>query len=104
MDTTHQATTLTVQVGVYLLLEGSLVKVSRSNTNTESDCLLLGISGNILENGDGRVDSTTLTEKSSDGSARSLGSDENDIDVGWDINLGLVLENWGETMGEVESL
>jgi hypothetical protein len=104
VDTTHQATTLTVQVGVNLLLEGGLVQVSTSNTDTESNCLLLGVSGDILEDGNGGVDSTTLTEKSSDGSAGSLGSDEDDINILWDIDLGLVLEDRGETVGEVEGL
>lgn len=104
VDTTHQATTLTVQVGVNLLLEGGLVEVSRSNTDTESDSLLLCLTGNILENGDGRVDTTTLTEESSDGTSRSLWCNEDDINVSWDIDLGLVLEDWGETVGEVKSL
>lgn len=104
MNTTHQATTLTVQIGVNLLLEGGLVEVSRSNTNTESDGLLLCLSGNILEDGDGGVDTTTLTEESSDGTSRSLWCNEDDINVSWDIDLGLVLEDWGETVGEVESL
>jgi hypothetical protein len=57
-----------------------------------------------LEDGNGRVDTTTLLEESSDSSAGSLRSDKDDIYVSWDIDLGLVLEDWGETMGEVESL
>lgn len=34
-----------------------------------------------LEDGDRGVDSTTLLEESADGAARSLGGDEDDIDV-----------------------
>jgi hypothetical protein len=41
---------------------------------------------------------------SSHSSARSLGRNEDDIDVSWYINLGLVLENRGETVGEIEGL
>jgi len=104
VDTSHQATTLTVQVRVDLLLEGGLVEVTTADTDTESNCLLLGLAGNILEDGDGGVDTTSLTEECSDGTARSLGGNEDDIDVSWDIDLGLVLENWGETVGEVEGL
>lgn len=104
MDTSHQATTLTVQVGVDLLLEGGLVEVTTADTDTESNCLLLGVTGNILEDGNGGVDTTSLAEESSDGTARSLGGNEDDIDVSWDIDLGLVLEDWGETVGEVEGL
>lgn len=104
MDTSHQATTLTVQVGVDLLLESGLVEVTTSDTNTESNCLLLGMSSNILEDGNGGVDTTSLTEEGSDGSARALGGNEDDIDISWDIDLGLVLEDGGETVGEVEGL
>jgi hypothetical protein len=57
-----------------------------------------------LEDSDGGVDTTSLTEESSDGSARALGSNEDDIDVGGNIDLGLVFEDGGETVGEVESL
>jgi hypothetical protein len=104
VNTTHQATTLTVQVGVDLLLESGLVQVSRSNTNTESNRLLLSVTSNILENGDGGVNSTTLTEESANGAARSLGGNKDNIDISWHINLGLVLEDRGETVGEVEGL
>jgi len=104
VDTPHQATTLTVQVGVDLLLECGLVQVSTANSDTESNCLLLGVASDVLEDGDGGVDSTTLAEEGSDGTARALGGNEDDIDVSWNINLGLVLENWGETVGEVEGL
>jgi hypothetical protein len=104
VNATHQATTLTVQVGVNFLLECGLVKVSRSNTNTEGNSLLLCLSSNILVNSDGGVDTTALTEKSSDSTSGSLWCNEDNIDIGWDIDLGLVLENWGETVGEVEGL
>ena len=104
MNATHQATTFTIQVGVNFLLEGGLVQVSTANSDTESNGLLLGVASNVLEDSDGGVDSTTLTEESSNSSARSLGGNEDDIDISWDINLGLVLEDWGETVGEVEGL
>jgi hypothetical protein len=57
-----------------------------------------------LVNGDGGVDTTALTEEGSDSSARSLRGNKDDIDIGWDLNLGKVLEDRGETVGEVESL
>lgn len=104
VDTTHQATTLTVQVGVDLLLEGGLVEVSRANGNTESNGLLLGLAGNILVDGDGGVDTTALTEEGADGTAGALGGDEDDVDVGGNLDLGEVLEDGGETVREVESL
>lgn len=104
MDTSHQATTLTIQVGVDLLLECGLVQVSTSDTNTKSNGSLLCVTSDILEDGDGRVDTTTLAEKGSDGSARSLWCNEDNIDIGRNVNLGLVLEDWGETVREVESL
>lgn len=60
-----------------------------SDGDSESDGLLLGLAGNVLEDGDGRVDSSSLKEEGSDGSAGSLGGDEDDVDVGGGNNTGL---------------
>lgn len=104
MDTAHKAATLAVQVGVNLLLEGSLVHVSGADGNTEGDGLLLGLTGDVLEDGDGGVDTAALTEESADGAAGALGGNEDDVDIGGDFDLGEVLEDGGETVREVESL
>jgi len=104
VNTTHQATTLTVKVRVDLLLESGLVEVTRADGDTESDSLLLGLAGDILVDGNGRVDTTALTEESTDGTARALGSDEDDVDIRRDLDLGLVLEDGGETVREIEGL
>ena len=64
----------------------------------------MGLAGDILEDSNGGIDSTSLTEESSDGSARAFGSNEDDIDIGGNIDLGLVLEDGREPVGEVESL
>lgn len=104
VDTTHKAATLAIQVGVDLLLEGGLIEVSGTDGNAEGNCLLLGLASDILEDGDGGVDTTALTEESADGTAGTLGGDEDDVDVGGDFDLGEVLENGGETVGEVECL
>lgn len=104
VDAAHQAASLSVEIRVDFLLECGLVEVATADSDTEGNGLLFGLAGDILEHGNGRVDATAFTEETSDGSARALGCDENDIDVGGDINLGQVLENGGETVGEVESL
>lgn len=104
VDTTHQATTLTVKVTVDLLLKGGLVHVARSNGHTEGNSLLLSLASHVLEDGDTGVDTTALLEESADGTSRTLWCDEDDIDVGGDLDLGLVLEDGGETVGEVEGL
>lgn len=82
-------TTLSVKVRVDLLLKGGLVKVTGTNGDTKSNSLLLGVTGHILVNGNGRVDTTALKEKSSDSSARTLGSNEDDINVLRGNNVGL---------------
>lgn len=104
VDTTHEATTLTVEVGVDLLLEGGLVEVTGTDGNTHGDGLLLGLAGNVLEDGNGGVDTTALTEESADSTAGTLGGNEDDVNVSGDVDLGEVLENGGETVGEVEGL
>jgi len=104
VDTAHQATTLTVQVGVDLLLKGRLVHVTSTDGDTKSDSLLLSFAGDVLVDGDGGVDTTALTEKTADCAAGTLWCDEDNVNVGWNLDLGLALEDWGESVGEVESL
>ena len=104
MNTTHQATALTVQVGVDLLLEGGLVEVAGADGDTEGDGLLLGLAGDVLVDGNGGVDTAALTEEGADGAAGALGGDEDDVDVGGNLDLGEVLEDGGEAVGEVEGL
>jgi hypothetical protein len=67
----------------------TLVTVSRTDGDSESDGLLLGLSGDVLVNGDGRVDSSSLEEEGSNGSAGTLGGDENDVDVSGGNDTGL---------------
>lgn len=82
-------TTLSVKVRVDLLLEGGLVKVTGTNGDTKGNSLLLGATGHILVNGNGRVDTTALEEKSSDSSARTLRSNEDDINILGRNDVGL---------------
>lgn len=104
MDTTHQAATLTVEVRVDLLLEGGLVEVAGADGDTESDSLLLSLAGDVLVDSERGVDATTLTEEGADGTAGTLGGDEDDVNVGGDLDLGEILEDGGKTVGEVEGL
>jgi hypothetical protein len=104
VDTTHQATTLTVEVRVHLLLKRGLVQVTATDSNTEGLGLLLGLASDVLVDGIRGVDATTLTKERANGSARTLGSNEDDIDILGYVDLGDVLENRGETVGEVQSL
>lgn len=93
VDTTHQAATLTVQVGVDLLLEGGLVQVAGTDGNTNGDGLLLGLAGDVLVDGNGGVDTTALLEQGADGTAGTLGGDQDDVDILGDLDLGEVLED-----------
>lgn len=104
LDTAHKNTTLSVKVRVDLLLKGGLVKVTGTNGDTKGNSLLLGVTGHILVNGNGRVDTTALKEKSSDSSARTLGSNEDDINVLRGNNVGVLLVDNRETVSKVESL
>jgi hypothetical protein len=104
VDATHEAAALAVQVRVHLLLEGGLVEVAGADGNAKGDGLLFGLTGYVLENSDGGVDSAALAEERADGAAGALGSDEDDVNVCGDIDFGEVLEDGRETMGEVESL
>ena len=97
-------TTFTVKVGVDLLLEGGLVHVTGADSDTDSDSLFLGLAGDVLPDGDGGVDTTTLLEESADSSARALGGNEDDINISGRNDLGVLLVDNGETVREVEGL
>ncbi len=94
MDTSHQATTLTVEIGVDLLLKGGDVHVTSTDSDTESGGFLEGLAGDVLVDGNGGVDTTALTEEGADSASGSLWRDEDDIDVLWNVNLGEALEDW----------
>jgi len=104
VDTAHEAATLTVKVRPDLLLEGGLVKVAGADGNTHGDGLLEGLAGDVLVDGDGAVDTTALLEKRAHGAARALRGDKDDVNVGGDLDVSAVLEDGGETVGEVEGL
>lgn len=104
MNTAHQAAALTIEIRVYLLLKCGLIEVARSNGNTKSDCLLLSFARHILKHSHRRIDATTLTEEGTHSAARAFGSHKNDIDVFGNVDLGKVLEDRREAMGEVERL
>lgn len=104
VNSTHQATALAVQVTVDLLLKGGLVHVACADGNTERDGLLLGLAGHVLVDGDRRVDAAALAEERAHCAAGTLWCDEDYVNVGWDLDLGLALEDGGETVGEVKSL
>jgi hypothetical protein len=104
VDTAHEAATLTVEIRVDLLLKGGLVEVPTSDGDTEGNGLFAGQAGDVLEDGNGGVDTTALLEEGADGAARALWSDEDDIDVSRDLDFRQVLEDGAESVGEVESL
>lgn len=123
-DTSHEDTTFSVEIRVDLLLEGGLVRVSGTDSDGKCDRLLLrlygaqrssvrqrsteddgaDLSGNILPNSDGSVDSSSFLEESSDSSSGTLGGAKNDINVGRGDNSGVLGVDEGETVREVESL
>ena len=57
-----------------------------------------------MVDGDGGVDPTAFAEEGADRAAGSLGSDENDIDVGRNVNFGERLKDRREAVGEVQGL
>ena len=100
VDTAHEAATLAVKVTPDLLLEGGLVEVAGADGNTHGD----GLAGDVLVDGDGAVDTTALLEKRAHGAARALGGNKDDVNVGGNLDVSAVLEDGGETVGEVEGL
>jgi hypothetical protein len=81
LDGTHQDTTLTDEIRVDFLIEGGLIHITRTDTDTESDSALLSLTRDILENGEGGVDTTTLLEETTDSEAGTLGGNQDNIDI-----------------------
>lgn len=104
VDTAHQTASLTVQVTVDLLLERGLVHVPGPDRNGQRLGLLVRLTRNILPDGVGGVDTTALFEQGPHGSAGALGGDQDSVDVGWWLDVGQVLEDRGEPVGEVQGL
>lgn len=104
LDTAHKDTSLSVQVRVDFLFKRRFVTVTGTDGDTECDGLLLGVTGNVLVNGDGRVDTSTFQEQGSDGSTGTLGGDQDDVDVLGGDNTSVLLVDDGETVGKVQGL
>jgi hypothetical protein len=104
VDAAHQAAPFTVEVRIHLLLECGFVEIARADGDAEGDGFLLGFAGDVLEDGDGGVDASAFAEEGADGTAGALGGDEDDVDVGGDVDFGEVFEDGGEAVGEVEGL
>ncbi|KAH3660712.1 hypothetical protein OGATHE_005044 [Ogataea polymorpha] len=104
VDTSHQTSSLTVQVRVDFSLEGGLVNVTRSNGNSQSNGLLLGLTSNVVPDGVRRVDTSALLEKRSHSSTRTLRSSQDHVNVGWWHNVGQLLEDRRESVGEIQGL
>ena len=95
---------LTIKIRVDFLLERSLVHVPTSDCYTERNSLFFSFAGNILVYGDGRVDPSAFAEQRSDCATGAFWCDKNDVDILWYVDVGKILENWGEAMGEVQRL
>jgi len=93
MNTSHEATAFSIEIGVYFLLKCCLVQVSASDPNAHCDSLLEGFAGNVLVHSDGRIDSATFAEKRSDRATGSLWCDKDDIYVLGDVNFSEILED-----------
>ena len=91
-------TSLTVKVGENLFLKRGFVQVTGTDGDTEGNSLLLGLTSNILEDSDGRVDTSSLEEEGSDSSSRSLRGDEDNVNVlgGDDLGLDCKQGSWDE--------
>lgn len=69
LDTTHEDTSLSVEVRVDFLFESGVVAVTGTDTDGHGDGLFLCLASDVLVDGDRGVDTSTLLEESSDGSS-----------------------------------
>jgi hypothetical protein len=104
VNAAHQAASLAVEIGPHLFLKRCLIEVPATNGNTERDRLLFCFASDILVDSDRRVDAAAFAEKSPDGTTRAFRSYQDDIDVGWNLDFGQILEDGRETVREVKGL
>lgn len=94
----------TIKVGVNLLLKGGLIHVTRANADTKGDSFFFGLACNVSPYGNARIDTPTFLEKSTNSTTRTLGSHKDNINIFRRYDVGVIFENYRETMGEIESL
>lgn len=104
VDSAHQASALTVQIRVDLLLECGLVEVSTADGDAKSHRLLFGLASHVLVDGHGGVDTAAFPEQGPHSAAGTLWCDEDHINIRRDINLGEIFEYRGKAVREVKSL
>jgi hypothetical protein len=104
LNTTHETTPFTVQVTVDFLLKGGLVKVSGTDCHAESDGFFFRFTGDVLEDSERGVDTSAFFKERADGTAGTLGGDEDNVNVRGRNNAGEVLVDNGKPVREVEGL
>ena len=104
VDAAHQATSLAIEVTENLLLERRLVEVATADGDAQRNRLLLRLAGHVLVDGNGGVDTPSLTEEGPHGTAATFRGNEDDVDVGRNVDAGLRFEDRGEAVGEIEGL
>jgi hypothetical protein len=65
---------------------------------------LFGFTGDVLEDGEGGVDTSTFFEEGTDGTTGTFWGDEDDVDVGGGNDAGKVFIDNGKAVGEIECL
>lgn len=104
LKTSHQASTLAVQVAVHLLLKSGFVEITRSDCDSHGNSLFQGFARDILMHGNARIDTSAGQELRSHSSSASLWCAENDINVLGRNNASLVLVDDTEAVREIEGL
>ena len=104
LDSTHQTSALTSQVAGSLALESGLKQVTGTDTNTESQRLILSLARSILIDGIRTVQATALAEHRTERGTRTLRSHHDDINILGRNHTRAVAPVDSETMTVVQRL
>jgi hypothetical protein len=76
-------TAFTIQIRINLLLRRRLVQIPTADTYPKRDGLLFRVPGDILPDGDTRINTPPFFKESADGATGTFGGDEDDVDSFW---------------------
>ena len=104
LDSAHQRTTLTSQIGSSLTDESRLEQVAGTDTDTQRQRTIHRLASSVLIDSERRVQATTLKEHGTQRRTRPLRSDHDHVNIRRRNNARTIVPSDCETMREIQGL
>ena len=104
LDSAHQGTTLTSQIGSSLTDESRLEQVAGTDTDTQRQRTIHRLASSVLIDSERRVQATTLKEHGTQRRTRPLRSDHDHVNIRGRNNARTIVPSDRKTMREIQGL